>query len=351
MASGFKSFKEDSSVFYIATGIIIIAGLMAAQSIVIPIILSLFISIICTQPILWLEKKKVPWGIAMFIVLILGGLLLISLGGIIGKSISKFLSDAPKYEQNLKVLIIGMIENLNQVGANIHTQQLLDMIDPGKILSFTAGAVGEIGKAMSESFVIMLITIFMLLEVKSFMYKTEIIEKAHGNSLNYLDKIGTSIRHYLSIKSLISLMTGLFIWIWLLIIGVDYAILWGVLAFLLNYIPSIGSIIAAVPTCLLALLQLGVGGMIWTSVGYLLVNMVIGNIIEPRVMGKGLGLSTLVVFLSLIIWGFIFGTVGMFLSIPLTISIKIMLEQKESTRWIAVLLGTEVEAKQMLKQQ
>ena len=339
-----------SPILLIASSIIVIAGLMAAQTIVIPVILALFISIICAQPIIWLEKRKIPYSLSMLIVLGCAGLFLIVLGGIIGSSLSSFMKDAPKYEENLRQIVGSSIDNLNAIGANIDSQQLLDLIDPGKILSFTAGAVGEIGSIMSDSFLIMLITIFMLLEVKTFFYKTELIEKIHGNSLKYLNKIGASIRHYLSIKTVVSILTGIFIWLWLLIIGVDYAILWGVIAFLLNYIPSIGSIIAAVPTVLLALVQLGIGGMIWTGVGYLVVNMVMGNIIEPKVMGKGLGLSTLVVFLSLIIWGFILGTVGMFLSIPLTITIKIMLEQNERTQWMAVLLGTEDETKQMLKQ-
>jgi predicted PurR-regulated permease PerM len=340
-----------SPVLLIASSIIVIAGLMAAQTVVIPVILALFISIICTQPIIWLEKRKIPYGLAMLLVLLSVGLFLIVIGGIIGKSLSRFTKDGPKYEENLRQIVGSSIDNLNAVGANIDSQQLLDLIDPGKILSFTAGAVGEIGSIMSDSFLIMLITIFMLLEVKTFFYKTELIEKIHGNSLKYLNKIGASIRHYLSIKTVVSILTGIFIWLWLLIIGVDYAILWGVIAFLLNYIPSIGSIIAAVPTVLLALIQLGIGGMIWTGVGYLVVNVVMGNIIEPKVMGKGLGLSTLVVFLSLIIWGFILGAVGMFLSIPLTITIKIMLEQNERTQWMAVLLGTGDETKHMLKQQ
>jgi predicted PurR-regulated permease PerM len=117
---------------------------------------------------------------------------------------------------------------------------------------------------------------------------------------------------------------------------------------MLNYIPNIGSIIAAVPTMLLALVQLGLGGMIWTGIGYLAVNLVVGNIIEPKVMGKGLGLSTLVVFLSLIFWGYIFGSVGMFLSVPLTMTIKIILESDKKAGWVAVLLGTEEETKRIL---
>ena len=340
--------QSTTSNFIIAASIIIIiAGIMAADTIIVPIILALFISIICAQPIIWLEKKKIPYGVAMLIVLGSLGLIFLFFGGIIGNSLARFSKDAPKYEENLRSMAVSTIDYLNAAGADINPQQLLKMIDPGKILSFTAGAVGDIGKVMSDSFVIMLVTIFMLLEVKSFMQKAKLIERIHGNSLKFLDKIGLSIRHYLSIKTVISLMTGLFIWIWLMVIGVDYAILWGVIAFLLNYIPNIGSIIAAAPTMLLALVQLGVGGMAWTGLGYLVVNLVMGNIVEPKIMGKGLGLSTLVVFLSLIVWGYILGTVGMFLSVPLTMTIKVILEQNKSTQWIAILLGTEKETKKM----
>jgi len=340
--------RSTTSNFIIAASIIIIiAGIMAANTIILPIILALFISIICAQPIIWLEKKKIPYGVAMLIVLGSLGLIFLFFGGIIGNSLARFSKDAPKYEENLRSMAVSTIDYLNAAGADINPQQLLKMIDPGKILSFTAGAVGDIGKVMSDSFVIMLVTIFMLLEVKSFMQKAKLIERIHGNSLKFLDKIGLSIRHYLSIKTVISLMTGLFIWIWLMVIGVDYAILWGVIAFLLNYIPNIGSIIAAAPTMLLALVQLGVGGMAWTGLGYLVVNLVMGNIVEPKIMGKGLGLSTLVVFLSLIVWGYILGTVGMFLSVPLTMTIKVILEQNKSTQWIAILLGTEKETKKM----
>jgi predicted PurR-regulated permease PerM len=340
-----------SPIVKVGAAVIVLAGVIAAKGIILPLLLASFISIICVQPILWLEKKKFPYVLSMIIVLVAVGMIMVLLGGIIGNSISSFMQDAPNYEEKLRQIVVSIVDGLNNAGAEINTPQLLDMIDPGKMLSFTAGAVGEIGNILSDSFIIMLITIFMLLEAKSFIYKGQLIEKIQGRSLRYFGKIGENIRGYLSIKTIVSIITGLLIWIWLLVVGVDYAILWGVIAFLLNYIPSIGSIIAAIPTVLLALVQLGPGAMIWTGIGYLVVNMVMGNIIEPRVMGKGLGLSTLVVFLSLIFWGFILGTVGMFLSVPLTISIKIFLEQNENTKWIATLLGTEAETKQMLNKQ
>jgi len=127
------------------------------------------------------------------------------------------------------------------------------------------------------------------------------------------------------------------------VVGVDYPVLWGVIAFFLNFVPNIGSIIAAIPALLLALVQLGPGGTAWAALGYLLANNLVGNVIEPRFMGKGLGLSSLVVFLSLVFWGWVLGTVGMFLSVPLTMTIKIALDSNDDTRWLAILLGPEVE--------
>lgn len=341
--------SKSSNVIVLASVVVIVAGLMAAKSVILPFTMAIFISIICMQPIVWLEKKKVPYGLSVFLVLLLVAVLITTFGGILGNSLTNFMKDVPKYELNLRRIFKTLIGDVNYLGGKINPDQMLEMLDPGKVISFTTSALGEIGKIMSDSLLILLITIFILLEAKSFINKGLVVEKHYGTSLNHLNEIGSSIRHYLSIKTFVSFLTGLFIYLWLLIIGVDYAILWGVIAFLLNYIPNIGSIIAAAPTVLLALVQLGFGGMLWTGVGYFIVNTIMGNFLEPRVMGKGLGLSTLVVFMSLIIWGFIFGPVGMFLSVPLTISLKIMLEQSEKTSWWAILLGSGNETKQILE--
>ena len=201
---------------------------------------------------------------------------------------------------------------------------------------------------MENTLTMFFLVVFLLLEMDSISAKAKAISKSTNVTIEYLNTIGQSIRHYLSIKTMTSLLTGFIIWIGLLVIGVDYAIIWALVAFLLNYIPNIGSIIAAVPAVLFSLIQLGIGGAIWTVVTFVAVNMVIGNVIEPKLMGKGLGLSTFVVFAALIFWGFVLGTVGMFLSVPLTMAIKIMLEQKSSTKWIAVFLGTEEDAKSMV---
>ncbi len=125
----------------------------------------------------------------------------------------------------------------------------------------------------------------------------------------------------------------------LAIIGVDFPLLWGMLAFLLNYIPTFGSILAAIPPVLLAMVQLGPGHAIAALAVFVMLNVLLGNFVEPYFMGRRLGLSTLVVFLSLVFWGWVWGPVGMLLSVPLTMIVKIMLENTEDLSWIAVLLG------------
>jgi len=152
-----------------------------------------------------------------------------------------------------------------------------------------------------------------------------------------------SVNRYLIIKTAVSIATGAAVTLWLTILGVDYPILWGVVAFLFNFVPNIGSIIAAVPALLLALVQLGPEAVLYTGAGYVVINLVVGNAVEPRFMGRGVGLSTLVVFVSLVFWGWTLGLVGMLLSVPLTMIVKIALESKDETRWIAVLLGPDIE--------
>jgi len=340
--------SQKNLALSIAAFIIIIAGVMYAESLIAQILMALFISIICAQPIAWLQKKKVPQGLAITIVFIFIIAVFVGFGELIGTSLSSFSEDAPKYEQNLREMGASIFQFADNNGIKISTDEMTKLFDPSKVMSITAGFLGQLGGFMGNAFTIFFLVLFLLMELDSFSVKTKAIIKDSRGSLAFLNTIGNSIRHYLSIKTMTSLLTGTLIWISLAIIGVDYAIIWALIAFLLNYIPNIGSIIAAIPAVLFAMLQLGFGGVIWTTGVFVAVNMVIGNIVEPKMMGKGMGLSTFVVFVSLIFWGFILGTVGMFLSVPLTMAIKIMLEQNPKTEWIAIFLGTQGEAQAIL---
>ncbi|MES9879347.1 MAG: AI-2E family transporter, partial [Sedimenticola sp.] len=257
----------------------------------------------------------------------------------IGSSVDDFSAQLPSYQEKLQKLTAALLSWLNGYGIPVPEQALGKLFDPGKVMKMAAQGLSSLGSLLTNTFLILLTVIFILLEASSFPAKLKKILGNPEESLGHFDHFIENIKRYMAIKTATSLLTGAAVTLWLTGVGVDYPILWGVLAFFLNYVPNIGSIIAAVPALLLAVVQLGLGATAWTAVGFLLINSVVGNVIEPRYMGKGLGLSSLVVFISLVFWGWVLGSVGMFLSVPLTMTIKIALDSNEGTRWIAVLLG------------
>jgi predicted PurR-regulated permease PerM len=336
---------EGSPIIKLAAIVIILAGAIYAKSIIAPILLALFISIICIQPITWLEKKNIPRWLSIILVLL--GLILLFSGfvSMIGGTLTFFLNNISKYESSVTSISISVIKFLNNKGLNIPEDQISSLFQPARILEFISSALKDLISLLVTTFLVFLIIIFILMEFGSFSIKAKAINNNPDQSIAYFSKILKDIRHYLGIKTLICLSTGILIYIAMVIIGVDYPLLWALLAGLMNYIPNIGSIFATIPAFLFALVQLGIGGALWTLGLFVLIHNVLGNFIEPKLLGKGLGLSTLVVLLSLLFWGFILGPVGMFLAVPFTLTIKIILEQNEKTRWLAILLGTPTEAK------
>jgi predicted PurR-regulated permease PerM len=202
----------------------------------------------------------------------------------------------------------------------------------GKILS-------GLGALLSNAFLILLTVVFILLEASGFPAKLAAAFGPEGKVFQDLELFIDKINRYMVVKTWMSLGTGVLLALWLAILGVDYPLLWGLLAFLFNYVPNIGSIIAAVPALLLALVQLGGASALLAAGGYVAVNLVLGNVLEPRLLGRGLGLSTLVVFLSLVFWGWVLGPVGMLLSVPLTMTVMIGLRSSPETAWLGTLLG------------
>ncbi len=346
--SGFQSHSR-SYALTIAAYLIILGTAMYASSIITPILLALFITIVCAQPIRWLEKRKVPNGFAVLIVLLSILLFFFGMAEVIARSVSQFSKDVPQYEARISELTAGLFNTLHSLGLEISIDKMESVINPSKVMNVTAGFLSALGSLMGNMILILFIIIFMLLELNSFSVKVNAIINTSAGSVSYFKRIDKSIRQYSGLMTIMSLLTGILVWLALVIIGVKYAILWALLAFILNFIPNIGSIIASLPAIIFALIQLGGGGALWTLGSFVAINMTIGSIIQPQIMGKGLGLSTLVVFISLIFWGFIFGTIGMFLSVPLTMVVKIILEQKESTKWMAIMLGTEKEAQAIVE--
>ncbi|PCJ29773.1 MAG: hypothetical protein COA99_19100 [Moraxellaceae bacterium] len=321
--------------------IIIVAGMKASAEIIVPFLLSAFIAILCAPPIFWLEQRKLPTAVAVTIVIslfVLGGTII---SAVVGASVSDFVNQMPTYQQRLHAEKEAIATWLSSFGIELPFQVLKEQINPGAVMGMVKKVLTGLGGALTDSFLIFLTVLFILFEASSFPKKFRRAMNDPNHTFRSFNAFNASVKQYLIIKSWVSLVTGLIIGVWLWLLDVDYPILWGLLAFMLNFIPNIGSIIAAVPAVLLAFIQWGPSTAALAASGYMAVNIIMGNIIEPRFLGKGLGLSTLVVFLSLVFWGWILGPVGMLLSIPLTMILKIALENNEGTRWIGILLDNK----------
>ncbi len=332
--------KRNPILITLAAICIIVASMKAAAPILNPLFLSIFIAVICLPSLAWLADKGIPSTFAIMLVVAALFITMGTLGVYIVSSVDEFSRQLPAYQHNLKLQTTSMLQWLDKHGI----EKTVDIdsfkeFNASKVMKFIGGLISGLGTVFADMFLIQLTVIFILFESYSFPKK---IQTAFGNSrLNHHShEIVVRINQYLAIKAITSLVTGLLITLWLSLIGVDFPVLWGVIAFMLNFVPTIGSIIAAIPTVLLSLVQLGVDSSLLVALGYFLVNMIVGNIWEPRIMGQGLGLSTLVVFLSLTFWGWVFGSIGMLLSVPFTMIAKIVFEKNPDTHWIAILLGS-----------
>jgi predicted PurR-regulated permease PerM len=336
-----KSQSTIKILVIMASIVVILAGIKAATAIVVPFLLSVFIAMACSPIITWANQYRLPRALAVILVILIIVTFGLILAGLVSQSMNEFSLNMPRYREQLDGEFAWAIGQLDTFNISVDKQQLLSYLDPGAAMNMATNLLSSLGGVLTDFLLILLIVVFMLFEAESVPKKIHIALDDPSMKIQQIDKFLVSVKNYLAIKTLVSLGTGIIIGLWLYFLGVDHFLLWAVLAFLLNYIPNIGSIIAAVPAVLLAFVQLGATAAGLTALGFVVSNMVMGNVIEPRYMGRGLGLSTLVVFLSLIFWGWLLGTVGMLLSVPLTMIVKIALESSPDTRWVALLLASD----------
>lgn len=322
-----------------AAFVVLVAGARASADIVVPFLLSVILAVLFAGPMSWLHSRGVPRWLAVSLIIVLLIAVTLAFGTLIGTSVIDFSQSLPFYQQRLREEVGVLIGWLASHGVEVSGDIVRDNFDPAAILTVVGRIFTGIGDVLGRIGLILLTMTFILLEWSGFRQKTKVAFAHSEEHLARFAVISQNIKRYLMLKTLISLATGVLVTLWLIILQVDFPLLWGTLAFVLNYIPNIGSLIAAVPAILLAFLQMGFGGALFTGLGYLVVNFILANLIEPRVMGEGVGLSTLVVFLSLVFWGWVLGPIGMLLSVPLTMIFRILLEAVDETRWIAVLMG------------
>lgn len=316
--------------------IIFLTALKAASSIVNMILVATLLTTISLAPLDWMKKKGVNSTLATLIVIISILIFMGLIGFVIGASANNFVEKLPHYQEQFNKVWTNLSENLVGFGVIEEGYNPLEDISPNKILPFAGAFFASFGNVLGESLIVFIFFIFMIFETETFSKKFNYISK---NNIQQSQLTIVRLRRYFGIKTLTSLATGISITIALMILGVDFPVLWGFLAFILNFIPSIGSFLAAIPAILLALVQLGPFGALITLIVYFVLNTIIGNIVEPQLMGKNLGISPLVVFVAMIFFGFILGPVGMLIATPLTIVIKIILDSRPITRNLGIMLG------------
>lgn len=319
--------------------VIIFAGIRFAADIIVPFILALFIAVVLNPLVRCMVRLRVPRVLAISLLITIIILLMVLLMAYLGASLNELARTLPQYRSYLLTPLQQVEPWLQRAGIEVSVDEVIKLIDPNAAVSLVTSLLTQLSSAMTSIFLLLLTVVFMLLEAPQLPTKLQHIMIRPVEGMGAIQRALDSVSHYLVLKTAISIVTGLVIWGMLSLLDVRFAFVWGLLAFALNYIPNIGSVLAAIPPIAQVLALSGVYDALVVLAGYLLVNLVFGNILDPRLMGRGLGLSTLVVFLSLIFWGWLLGPVGMLLSVPLTIIVKIGLEQTAGGQSIAFLLS------------
>ncbi|MBL7114376.1 MAG: AI-2E family transporter [Kiritimatiellae bacterium] len=325
-----------------AAFVVIVAGMRAAAPFLTPLLLAIFIAIIVTPLFFGLQRLGMRSGIALLVLVMALALILMLGTTVLLGSINAFSENLADYQAALKSQLTAPLQWLAEKGIDAGDEFAEEYLTGRTALNVMKGTLGALTAILSQTFIVLLIVVFLLLEAALLPGK---LRAAPGISVDTRDRLSQavdSVRQYMGMKALLSLATGLLVWITALVLGIDYPVLLGVLAFLLNFIPNIGSIMAAIPGVLLALVEFGPARAGGVAAVYLMINVCIGNFLEPRIMGKGLGLSPMIIVVSLLLWGWVLGPIGMLLSVPLTMTVKVFMASLDETRGIAILMGSVV---------
>jgi len=326
------------TILVAAALVILIAGIKSASGIIAPLLMAVFISIICTPPLFIMQRRGIPTFIAIIVILGTVGLIGVAVFGLITNSLNEFSQSLPKYKSNLTGIYTQVNTAISKWGYALPIDKLTGQINPNSFLKLLNYMLNGLSNLLADGLFVFLAVVFILAEVAGLPEKLRLTLKNPDDSMVKLRLFTTKVIHYLGLKAATSALTAACVVLILWLLDIDYIFLWAILAFFLNFIPYIGSILAGLPAVLLALIDHGLLTAVWATTGYVAINIIVGNIIETRWLGEGLNLSSFIVFISLIFWGWVLGPAGMFLSIPLTMLITLGLESNPETKRIAELM-------------
>jgi len=335
-----------SVIVMIAVGYV----LAIAKDILFPFAMSVFISFILYPVIEFFEKRKVPGFLATFFSIILFAAIIYLLVFLVSDSINQFSSGIEKYQKRFDE-ISQNVESLLNVNMNFmpgnedkESTILKELTDNLSVTGFATSVIGSISSLLSKMFMIILILIFMLMSRNQLRKKIKFAFPGDTASRleTIFDNVNIQIRKYIVLKTLISIATSALFMITLASFGVEFVVVWGILAFILNFIPNIGSLIATILPLAIAFIQFeNPVAVLWLAVLLIAIQQIMGNLVEPKLLGDSVNLSPIVILFSLVFWGWLWGIWGMFLSVPITVMFKIILENIDATKPISVLMGSK----------
>lgn len=324
-----------------ASFVIVVAGLKAAGSILIPFLFAMFLSMIISGPVKWFERKGVPVWLAypIMVSVVVGGAF--GVGGLLVVSFNEFVRAVPQYLVELRASFERLIVLLHTYGIEMSVEDVLASIDPAALVQVSQQALGGVVGIASKLVVVMVFLAFILME-STLLRKKFTRALPRRADLKRFEGVIIDVQNYLVIKTITSALTGISVGLWVWGMGIEFPLLWGTLSFLLNYIPMVGSTVASIPPILLCVVGYGWGAGTTLAIGYVVINVGISNFLEPIFLGRHLDISPLVVFMALVFWGWVWGGAGMLLSIPLAMVIKIFLEHTEDFQWVGEMMSAKV---------
>ena len=337
----------SSVLFRLAALVVIVAGLRAVAPVLIPMLLAVFLAVLSYPLLAVLLRRGLGPGLAMAATVVAAAAVLTVFGLIINSAVAGFLTAAPTYQELLVTQAQGWFETARERITVLPEWLSPETFDPSSLIDLAGGVVGGLvgGTVRGVASFISLMTltlvamIFMLAETLGLSDKLREAFGERADLLRHVESITQSTQRYVAVKTFVCALVGLAVAILTAALGIEFPVVWAVIAFFLHYIPTFGAFIAAVPTVLVALAQYGGGRALLVAVGYLVIGSVLGNILEPTLLGRRVGLSPLAVLLCILFWGWVWGPIGMILSVPVTVILKIALEHSEQLKWVATLLG------------
>lgn len=339
MSQEVPEFSTVSRIIIIAAAVVIVlAGIKAANSLIAPFLMAVFIAIVFAPSLLWLQRKGINNALSVFIVLSVIGLMGMLIIGWLSNSLSELSAILPTYKFKLTTLYEQFRAWSSTKGFSLPQTELLSILNPASLVKMFNSLLNTLSGLVGDALIVFISVLFLLAEISYIPAKIRDLLATPEKSMPHLVKFSETVVKYLALKSVTSAITAACVAVLLKYLGFDFIALWAVLAFLLNFIPYLGSALAAIAPILIGFVDHSGLTALWVALGYIAINIVVGQFIETRLIGASLNLSSFVVFVSLAFWGWILGPVGMFLSIPLTMLLLIGLQSNDRTKFYAALL-------------